>query len=272
MTTTLTAVQALIAEIERMGPEFAKMLPPQVPPERFMRVTKTAINTYPDLVEADRRSLYGEIMKCAQDGLMPDGREAHINVFNTKNGKLAKYIPMVPGILKKVRNSGELSSINPQVVYEKDEFSFWVDEKGEHIKHIPKLTGERGEPAYVYCIATMKDGACYIEIMSKADVEKVRSTSRAKDAGPWKDWWSEMARKTAIRRLSKRLPMSTDLEDVIRRDDDLYDLSPASGQPKPPAEPGRPNRAAAVVGAASSEPGPGTTESPATATDGDLPI
>src|SRR5258708_34442980 len=33
-----------------------------------------------------------------------------------------------------------------------------------------------------------------------------------------------MAKKSAIRRLSKRLPLNTDLDDLIRRDDALYDF------------------------------------------------
>ncbi len=64
----------------------------------------------------------------------------------------------------------------------------------------------------------MKDGGVYREIMTVADVEKVRAISRAKDSGPWTVWWDEMARKTVLRRLSKRLPMSSDLDDLIHRD------------------------------------------------------
>ena len=60
--------------------------------------------------------------------------------------------------------------------------------------------------------------------MSLGEIEKVRKVSRAANKGPWVDWWEEMARKTVLRRLSKRLPMSTDLDDLIRRDDALYDF------------------------------------------------
>lgn len=61
--------------------------------------------------------------------------------------------------------------------------------------------------------------------MSLGEIEKVRKVSRAATNGPWVEWWEEMARKTVLRRLSKRLPMSTDVDDLIRRDDDLYDFS-----------------------------------------------
>jgi len=55
-------------------------------------------------------------------------------------------------------------------------------------------------------------------------VEQIKKVSRSKDNGPWGSFPEEMMKKTAIRRLSKRLPMSTDLEMVIKRDDELYDF------------------------------------------------
>src|SRR3546814_9276399 len=67
----------------------------------------------------------------------------------------------------------------------------------------------------------MKDGSRLLELMRKSDIEKVRAVSRAKRNGPWVQWWSEMARKTVMRRLSKRLPMSTDLGAAFERDETL---------------------------------------------------
>ena len=50
-----------------------------------------------------------------------------------------------------------------------------------------------------------------IEVMTRADVERVRQTSRAKDSGPWVEWWDRMAEKTVGRRLFKRLPLAGDV-------------------------------------------------------------
>jgi hypothetical protein len=68
----------------------------------------------------------------------------------------------------------------------------------------------------------LKDGSQLLEVMSLEEIEKVRKVSRAANNGPWVSWWGEMARKTVMRRLSKRLPMSTDLEDeVFSRDETM---------------------------------------------------
>ena len=77
-------------------------------------------------------------------------------------------------------------------------------------------------------MATLKSGEVSREVMSIDEIEAIRKRSRAANTGPWVTDYSEMARKTVARRHSKVLPMSTDLDDVIRRDDDLYDFQSAS--------------------------------------------
>jgi recombination protein RecT len=224
MSKALTPLDDAKTSIMLLEPELKKALPSHMTSQKFIRTVQTALSTNPDLVTADRRSFMAACMRLASEGLLADGREAAIVTFKTKNGVIATPMPMIQGILKKVRNSGELSSISPQVVYENDDFEYWIDENGEHLKHRPNLNGDRGQLKLVYCIAKTKDGGIYIEVMSKEEIEKVRNTSRSKDGGPWSQWYTEMARKTVIRRLAKRLPVSSDIDGLIRADDELYDL------------------------------------------------
>ncbi len=208
-------------QVDAMGDQFALALPQHIPVERFKRIVLTAINQNPDLLNADRKSLMGACMKASQDGLYPDGREGALVIFNTKGGRAVQWMPMVYGIIKKMRNSGELASIVAHAAYEKDHFEYALGDE-ERIDHRPILDAERGKMVAVYAIAKLKDGTVQREVMPRAEVEKVRMASRAKEAGPWKDWYEEMARKTVIRRLAKYLPMSTEVEQVLRRDDALY--------------------------------------------------
>ena len=203
--------------------QFEMALPPQMKPEKFLRVAITALNKTPELLTCTRQSLYQSFILAAQDGLLPDGREAAIVPFRNHGVETATYMPMVRGILKKVRNSGELKSITAKVVREHDFFKYWVDETGEHLKHEPVLSDESSKVTHAYALAQTKDGGVFIDVMTRPEIEKVRNVSKAKDAMAWSQWWDEMAKKTVIRRLSKVLPMSTDLEDVIRRDDHLFD-------------------------------------------------
>lgn len=225
MSNQLTTVDAFRTTLTKMGAQFKMVLPAHIPEERFVRTVMTAVQQNTKLLECDRNSLLGACLKAAQDGLLPDSREGAIVSFNTKNGPMAQWLPMVAGILKKVRNSKELISISSKVVYEKDTFEYWIDSHGEHLKHVPYLEGEPGSAVLTYAIARTKDDGIYIEVMTEHQMQAVRDCSRAKDFGPWVGPFAdEMRRKTAIRRLSKRLPMSTDLESVVEADDSLYDF------------------------------------------------
>jgi recombination protein RecT len=210
-------VAVIRQNLTQMAPEFRAALPAHVSVDKFTRVAMTAIQNNADLQNADRRSLFGAIVRLAQDGLLPDGREAAIVLF----GKQAQAMPMIAGILKKLRQSGEIAKVSAQVVYKNDRFvvSYGFDETIEHVP--PPLDEPRGAAIGAYATAVLKDGSQLLEVMSLEEIEKVRNVSRAKGNGPWVTWWGEMARKTVMRRLSKRLPMSTDLEDTFDRDETL---------------------------------------------------
>lgn len=217
MSNELKPMDAMRVTLKNMSTEFQAALPPQINTEKFIRTTLTAIQMNPELLTADRKSLLGSCMKAAQDGLLADGREAALVIFRTKEGPKVQYMPMVGGILKKVRNSGELASISAQVAYDKDLFEYELGDD-ERIVHKPFLGEDRGKQIAVYAIAKTKDGAIYREVMSVADVEKVRAASKTGKFGPWVDWWDEMAKKTVIRRLAKRLPSSADVDQVMAND------------------------------------------------------
>ncbi|MBR0693610.1 recombinase RecT [Bradyrhizobium lablabi] len=215
--------------------EFGAVLPAHIPAERFSRVILTAVNKNPALLHADRASLFSSAMMAAADGLLCDGREAALVIYRTKKKTsegdvwidAVQYMPMVAGILKKVRNSGELSTIVAKVVYAGDRFRNWIDNEGEHLDYEAGESQERDIIRCAFAMAKLKDGSIEVEVLKPADIEKIRSVSRSKDKGPWVDWWEEMAKKSAIRRLSKRLPLNTDIDDLIRRDDALYDFDQA---------------------------------------------
>ena len=207
---TISPVEAMRSTLVRMQPDFTAALPTQITAEKFVRTTMTAVQMNPALLQGDRRSLLGACMKAAQDGLMLDGREAALVVF----GQKVQYMPMIGGILKKLRNSGDLLTISANVVFEKDIFDFTLGDE-EKISHKPFLGRMKGEIIAVYAIAKTKDGGVYREVMTIDQIEKVRASSRASGAGPWTQWFDEMAKKTVIRRLCKRLPSSADIDQVF---------------------------------------------------------
>lgn len=101
-------------------------LPPHINRDRFNSVVFMALSVNPELLKLNRQSLFNACLLAATDGLLPDKREAALVKFKEE----VKYMPMVSGVLKKIRNSGELGMIDSAVVYEKDTYEAWIDEKG----------------------------------------------------------------------------------------------------------------------------------------------
>lgn len=216
-------------DIQLIESDLKKMLPPSLPSDKFVRTVQTAITLNPDLAEVDKNRVLNACMKAAADGLVLDGREAALIIYNVKQKdgswkKAAQYIPMVAGVIKRVRNSGEISRLNAFVVYENDVFHVTYGLEMS-LKHEPNFT-DPGEPIGAYAVCLFKDGQTDFEFMSVKQIEAIRERSKSKDSGPWKTDWSEMARKTVIRRLSKRLPVDSDIARVVQRIDGDYDLKP----------------------------------------------
>ena len=228
MSTQITVIDQVRTQLTAMQPQFAAALPKHVSPERFVRVLMTAVQTTPALLNADRRTLFASAMKASQMGLLPDGREGAIVTFKDQ----CQFMPMVAGVMKMVRNSGEISTWSVQAVYENDNFDFCLGDE-EHITHKPALSG-RGKLIAVYSIVSMKDGEKSREVMSVEDVNGIRARSRSGNSGPWVTDFAEMAKKTVVRRHAKRLPLSTDIDGAIREDDDLF--MPPADTPQEPAE------------------------------------
>jgi recombination protein RecT len=214
----LAPFTALKTQLEERADQYAAALPSTIKPERFTRTVLTAVTQNPQLLECHRGSLLLACMKCAQDGLVPDGREAALVIFRDKTkGKVAQYLAMVGGVRKMVLQSGEVSVFEQHVVYDNDIFDVRFGSDAM-IDHRPYLKGERGAPVAVYSVAIMRDGYKSFEVMTVEDVDKVRDVSRTRDTGPWKQWYEEMAKKTVAKRHAKMLPLSS--ERAIPRDDD----------------------------------------------------
>lgn len=198
---------------------------------KFIQVVCNYVEANPKVADATSASIFAAILKAAQCSLYIDGQESSIVAFSGNATLMTGY----KGILKMVRNSGELASINAGVAYEKDKFEYYVDERGEHIMHQPAFVKDRGLPIMTYCIARTKGNKePYIEVMPEEEIEKCKNSSNAVKKGydtPWKGPFAdEMRKKTIIRRISKRLPMSTDMNMAIHSDDDLFTTQ---GDPAP---------------------------------------
>jgi hypothetical protein len=98
------------------------------------------------------------------------------------------------------------------------------------IEHEQLPPSDRGQKMVgAYAVAIPKDGSPPVwEFMWAEDIEKIKKVSKSAQSkdSPWKNWESEMWKKTVIRRLAtKRLRLRAEEKAAVRRDE-VIDLGP----------------------------------------------
>lgn len=242
---------ALMAEVDQRRDMFS--LPSTITFDQFKNCLLAACGKDPKLLAADRPSLLLACINAAADGLLPNGKEAALVIFNKKSrdGQLTafvQYMPMREGIVKKILNSGSASTIETEVVYEKD---FFECEHGlvPKLQHRQSWDIDRGEVVCAYALAVMKDGSKQFSAMHRDDLHRHRACSKSwSDANSeknkynkssiWDDWYPEMCRKTVLRKLAGELHLSADVPKMFEREDatgpGLEPASPALSLPELP--------------------------------------
>ena len=223
-----TPYESLKRQLESSKAEFLPLFGnSQQNVDRFIRVVLNAVLSNGDLLDADRRSLISACMKAAQDGLVPDGREAVLNIYNTKikgkDGardewrKMAQYLPMVGGLIKKLYESGEITYVDAACVYANDRFMYRRGDEPK-LEHEPTMADDSGQIVAAYVVIKLKNGEVKREVMPRRDIEAVRSASKSKDSGPWVTWYDQQAIKSVIKRAYKQLPKADAFEKLADYD------------------------------------------------------
>jgi len=242
--------RAMVLPDDRKRDLFAA-LPAHVRPEVFERNLVNALMANPDLMKCDARLVFREVSKAAALGLLVDPQLGEAYLIVGWNGKAQRSEPQLRvgyrGVMKLARQSGDITKIYAHPVHANDHIECVLgDEK--RLVHKPDLFGDRGDVIGYYAVAVFADGETDFEPMSLSEIHAIRDRSdgwRAHKAGkikstPWSTDEGEMAKKTVIRRLMKRLPQSPEVADALRIEDyaeNVIGNAPVQALPK-----GRPQR------------------------------
>lgn len=267
---------ATLAPPTRLDSYRAKVLPPEskqdlfrslpshVRPERFERNLVNALMTNPELMDLEPRLVFREVSKAAALGLYLDPQLGEAYLIAGWNGKAKRKEPQLRigyrGLVKLARQSGEISMVYAHEVHKNDLFKASL---GDHktLVHEPDVFGDRGDIVGYYAVVKYKDGETDFEPVTVAQAHAIRDRSDGwkayKDgkikSTPWATDETEMAKKTAIRKLTKRIPQSPELAEAIRIEDaaehsEMRQLSAVPpAPPSPPTPPAPPMINAPIV-------------------------
>ena len=208
--------------IKKMQGEIAKALPSVLTPERFTRITLSALSTNAKLAETTPQSFLGAMMTAAQLGLEPNTPlgQAYLIPYRNHGVLECQFQLGYKGLIDLAYRSGEVSTIQAHVVYENDEFEYelGLDPK---LRHVPAKS-DRGAPVFFYAVFRTKDGGYGFDVMSVDDVRAhARKYSKAFSNGPWQTNFEEMAKKTVLKRVLKYAPLKTDFVRGLTADETI---------------------------------------------------
>jgi recombination protein RecT len=233
------------SSVEGWRDDFSRVLSSDVDPDKFIAAVTTALTLNPDIArECTAESIKNACIKAAYDGLRPDGKEGALVAYYNKDikAKEATWMPMVFGLRKKAKDHDNII-ITAREVRQGDEFSVVYGLK-EDLKHVPLLSEKkRGPIVATYAVFRRGDEVLHFEVMTKEDIDQVRSASKAPNSPAWNNWYGEMGKKAAANRGSKSVPMSDAVRQIIDRDNDHYDLGGIKD-----VTPARPSLAQALQG------------------------
>ena len=184
----------------------------------------------PELMNCVPATMLNAIASCVQLGLEFNSPLQHAHLIPYKNRKAGvtecQLVIGYKGLIELARRSGNIKTIEARLIYSDEEFEveYGLDPK---LVHKPNLMsafknkmGLRSDSDIIgaYAVAHFLEGGYQFEVMSRAEIDKIKESSKAK-FGPWIDYYSEMARKTVLRRLCKFLPLTPELAQAVDLDD-----------------------------------------------------
>ena len=205
--------------IEVMKPAIQAALPSVMTPERFSRITLSALSANPKLKECTPQSFLGAMMTAAQLGLEPNTPlgQAYLIPFRNHGQMECQFQLGYKGLIDLAYRSGEVSIIQAHTVYENDEFEYalGLDPK---LRHVPAKSN-RGKPIAYYAMFKTKDGGYGFQVMSIEEVtEHARKFSKSFGNGPWQTNFDEMAKKTVLKKVLKYAPLKSDFARGMAQD------------------------------------------------------
>jgi recombination protein RecT len=204
--------------VEKYRGDFAKVMPDGLSPDRLLRLALTEIRRNPLLADCSEASILGGLLNAASLGLtVGDGLDQAYLVprRNRKTGtRDAQFQIGYRGLITLARRSGEIVTIDSEVVHDGDIFE-WEKGSNAFLRH--RSTEMSDKPVSVWSLAKLVGGGEQFVVLSMKEIEKTKAQSDAARSqySPWNTHFEAMAMKTAIKRLCKLLPMSTERHDPM---------------------------------------------------------
>lgn len=181
--------------------------------QRFVLNALALTNEKPELLQKFSSQIMPNLMKAAvmdvdlyrsEAYLIPYGNQLQFQLSYKGCKKIAKKYSVRP-----------IKDISAEIVKEGDLFEKNVTDDNTTFVFKPKPFND-GAIVGVFAYVQFADGKCFVEEMTKKEIDVVKSKSKSGSSGPWRDFYGEMAKKTCIKRLVKNLELDFENSEQLK--------------------------------------------------------
>ena len=247
--------QALETLLIQARTQIVKYLPRHLDADKMIYVALETVRTDSFLGQCEPLSVVQAVLEASQLGLMLGNKLGHAYLVPRRDKKANNILKCqlligYRGFIALAHRTGKVSSIFPAIVHQGDQFSLKLG-TGRQLSHVPLLDlAKRGDWLGAYAVVEFRDGRTDFEWMTRQEIEKVKqcSESSSEPWSPWRRFEDEMIKKSPIRRMAKRLCLSSEdmtlVEAAVRDEyremgiEEAQSAIPAIGEPQrslPPA-------------------------------------
>lgn len=195
-------------------PQFSDDADPEKHISRLVAQAGIAYMSNNKLGQCTQLSFFEAMMCLAETGLSLSRQsgEAYLVPFaDTQKGIVnCTFMPGYRGLIKLAVQTGGVKDVYSYTVHEGDEFEVKLGTSPQII-HKPSFEVDRSNDTkitHVYAVIDTATGGQVFQVMTRAEVERIRKLSKAPNSPAWKNHWGEQARKTVIKRTLKTVPQS----------------------------------------------------------------
>jgi recombination protein RecT len=209
--------QELEALFVRARTQIVKYLPRHLDADKMIYVALETVRADSFLRQCEPLSIVQAVLEASQLGLMLGNKLGHAYLAPRRDKKANNILKCqlligYRGFIALAHRTGNVSSIYPAIVHQGDQFSLKLG-TGRQLVHAPVLDpAKRGDWIGAYAVVEFRDGRTDFEWMTRQEIEKVKrcSDSAGEAWSPWRRFEDEMIKKSPIRRMAKRLCLSSE--------------------------------------------------------------
>ena len=191
---------ALTEKLDSMG----DALPNGFNKARFVQNALALVNENPELGKYGASQIIAGLMKGAVLGLDFYAKEAYLIPYGSKLNFQTDYRGSIK--LAKKYSIRPIKDIAAYVVRDGDIFDISNDGGNQSFTFKPKVFSN-APIVGAFAYAQFQDGGLLLDFMSLEEIENTRKQSKAKNSLPWERFFSEMAKKSVLRRLCKQIEL-----------------------------------------------------------------